>query len=120
FWNDETKCSLRNLPTSSLARALTRNASALFQVKRGSSKFPLTWRMKTSFSSFLARAAASFGESTNSTDVPHEPSASAGPATIAAPSRAPSQRQFIANLHYSSTTPQAASTLTSSDQRRGQ
>src|SRR5262249_56059847 len=38
FWNDETKYSLRYLPTASFANAPTRSASALFQVKRGSSK----------------------------------------------------------------------------------
>src|SRR5256885_15456948 len=38
FWNDDTQFSLRNFPTSGLARAFTRSASALFQVNCGSSK----------------------------------------------------------------------------------
>jgi hypothetical protein len=38
FWNDAQKFSLMNLPTSGLLSAFTRSASALFQVKRGSSK----------------------------------------------------------------------------------
>src|SRR5262249_33249572 len=54
-------------------RAFTRSASALFQVKRGSSKLPETCSTKTSFSCFLAIRAASLGVSTNSTLVPKEP-----------------------------------------------
>src|SRR5262245_56355395 len=73
FWNEETKYSLRYLPTSGLARAFTRSASALFQVNLGSSKLPLTCNTKTSFSSFRAWAAASVGDSTNCTEVPNEP-----------------------------------------------
>src|ERR671926_1642114 len=81
FWNDEAKYSLRYLPTSGLARAFTRSASALFQVKRGSSKLPETWSTKTSFCSFLALVAAWLGVSKKSTLVPCEsqpPSALAG------------------------------------------
>src|SRR6516225_2888434 len=73
FWKEQAKYSLRYLPTSGLARAFTRSASALFQVKRGSSKLPETCRTRTSFSCFLATFAASLGVSTNSTDVPNEP-----------------------------------------------
>src|SRR5262249_1738132 len=73
FWKAETKYSLRYLPTSGLARAPTRSASALFQVKRGSSKLPLTCNTKTSFSSFLACLAAADGLSANSTLVPKLP-----------------------------------------------
>src|SRR5262249_28201328 len=54
-------------------RAPTRSASALFQVKRGSSKLPLTCNTKTSFSSFLACLAAADGLSANSTLVPKLP-----------------------------------------------
>src|SRR6516162_7819619 len=73
FWKEEAKYSLRYLPTSGLASALTRSASALFQVKRGSSKLPETCRTKTSFCSFLASRAASLGVSTKLTRVPCEP-----------------------------------------------
>src|SRR5262245_24564202 len=73
FWNDEQKYSLRYLPTSGLARAFTRSASALFHVKRGSSKLPDTCRTKTSFCSFFAFAAADDGVSKNSTLVPWSP-----------------------------------------------
>src|SRR6476660_9250409 len=73
FWNDEQKLSLTNLPTSGLARAFTRSASALFQVKAGFSKCPDTCRTMTSFSSFLACLAASAGVSSKCTDVPYSP-----------------------------------------------
>jgi hypothetical protein len=52
------------------AKAFTRSACALFQVNFGSSKWPETWRTKTSFSSFFALAAASEGEPDHSIDVP--------------------------------------------------
>src|SRR5438477_11872041 len=61
FWNDEQKYSSRYLPVSALASAFTRSASALFQVKSGSSNSPEIWRTKTSFSSLSAARAASDG-----------------------------------------------------------
>src|SRR5438067_6627588 len=72
FWKEQTKDSLRYLPTSGLARAFTRSASALFQVKRGSSKLPETCSTKTSFCSFLAISAALLGVETKSTWVPKD------------------------------------------------
>src|SRR5262249_43160784 len=76
FWKEETKYSLRYLPTSLFARAFTRSASALFQVKRGSSKWPETCRTKTSFCCFFASSAASLGVSTTSRAVPWQASSS--------------------------------------------
>src|SRR5262249_26101531 len=70
FWKEAQKYSLRYLPTSGLANAFTRSASALFQVKRGSSKLPETCNTKTSFSFLAAWRAASEGVSKNSTLVP--------------------------------------------------
>src|SRR5262249_17146720 len=61
---------LTSLPTSSFARAFTRSASALFQVKLGSSKYPETCKTSTSFLSAAARLAASAGEATKSMAVP--------------------------------------------------
>src|SRR5579883_3398299 len=78
FWKEDTKYSFRYLPVFTLANAFTRSASALFQVKRGSSKWPETCRTKTSFSSFWALRAASDGELTNSTWVPKRPQPSLG------------------------------------------
>src|SRR5262249_39243416 len=78
FWKEATKCSLRYLPASGLARAFTRSASALFQVKRGSSKLPERCSTKSSFSCFLANLAASAGVSTNCTEVPKLPQVSGG------------------------------------------
>src|SRR5579884_1949525 len=105
FWNDETKYSLRYLPTSGLARAFTRSASALFQVKRGSSKLPETCKTKTSFCSFLARWAAALGVSTNSTLVPNEPqlpsacfNSSGGSAAPSSPSPRSGTRHQLALL----------------------
>src|SRR5260370_6696461 len=70
FWKELTKLSLRYLPTSGLANAFTRSASALFQVKRGSSNLPETCSTKTSFCCFLASSAALLGVDTKSTPVP--------------------------------------------------
>src|SRR5262249_18625050 len=104
FWKEETKYSLRYLPTSGLARAFTRSASALFQVKRGSSKCPETCSTKTSFSCFFASTAASDGVATNSTLVPwvwHVPSprAPANPGRASAsPSTAPNSQRLMSHL----------------------
>src|SRR5262249_976179 len=92
FWKEEQKYSLTYFPTSGLAKALTRNASALFQVRRGSSKLPETCNTKTSFSCFLAAVAASEGGSTNSMAVSwllHVPGSFFSPAH---PTPAPSSR----------------------------
>src|SRR2546422_7776216 len=72
FWKELTKCLLRYAPTSGLAKAFTRSAWALFQVNFGSSKYPETWRTKTSFSSFFALSAASEGEPDHTTEVPYD------------------------------------------------
>ena len=54
------------------------DASALFQVKRGSSKLPDTCSTKTSFCSFLAICAALLGVATNSMVVPCAPQVASG------------------------------------------
>src|SRR5262249_10043067 len=70
FWKEEQNDSLMYFPTSGLARAFTRSASALFQVKSGFSKLPEMCSTKTSFCSFFACVAASDGVSKNCTLVP--------------------------------------------------
>src|SRR6185437_14290587 len=71
FWKEDTKYSLRYFPTSGLARAFTRSASALFQVKQESSKLPETCSTNRSLLSRRAVSAASAGWPRNWTLVPY-------------------------------------------------
>src|SRR6266404_621496 len=89
FWKEETKYLSRYLPTSGFARAFTRSASALFQVKAGSSKSPETCKTTTSFSSFSALRAAALGECSKWMLVPNSPvqTASSGPVNLGPPAQ---------------------------------
>jgi hypothetical protein len=63
FWNADTKWRLRYSPTSAPARAFTRSASALFQVKPASSKLPETCNRNVSLPSAAASPWPSFERS---------------------------------------------------------